>query len=71
MTKLLYTGLTCLALVALAIEPCVAWGEVGHRVVGRIAASLLTPAAQRKVATILEVENTKPAVADALADAAE
>lgn len=46
------------------------WGEVGHKVVGRIAASLLTPQAQQKVAQILEVENSRRAVADALAEAA-
>jgi hypothetical protein len=57
--------------VILAVQPCWGWGEVGHRVVGRVAASLLTPAAQRKVAEILEVDNTKTAVADALAEAAE
>src|SRR5947208_4869398 len=47
------------------------WREVGHRVVGRIAATQLTPGAQKKVAGILDVDNTKTAVADALADAAE
>src|SRR5262245_40742012 len=51
--------------------PAWGWGEVGHRVVGRVAAALLTPAARKKVAGILEVDNTKTAVADALADAAE
>ena len=55
----------------LAAQPCWGWGEVGHRVVGRVAASLLTQAAQAKVALILEVDNNKTAVADALADAAE
>jgi hypothetical protein len=55
----------------LAVQPCWAWGEVGHRTVGRIAAALLTAKAQKKVAEILDVDNTKPAVADALADAAE
>ena len=54
----------------LAAEPCWGWGEAGHRVVGRIAAAMLTPAAQKKVAEILEVDNTRTAVADALADAA-
>ena len=71
MTKLLASGLTSLLILAVSVAPCAAWGEVGHRVVGRIAASLLTPIAQSKVADILGVDNTKKDVADALADAAE
>jgi hypothetical protein len=64
--------LSCaIALCLLVLSPCFAWGEVGHRVVGRIAASQLTPAARANVARILDVENTTTAVADALADAAE
>ena len=47
-------GTLGLALLALSVEPCAAWGEVGHRVVARIAAALLTLAARAKVATILE-----------------
>src|SRR5438128_1814677 len=58
-------------LLITAPNSVLAWGEVGHRVVGRIAAALLTPKAQAKVAKILDVDNTKTAVADALADAAE
>ena len=63
--------MVCLLAGTLAVQPCLAWGEVGHRVVGRIAAALLTAQAQKKVAAILDVDNTKTAVADALADAAE
>jgi len=51
--------------------PCFAWGEVGHRIVARIAATQLTPAARANVARILRVQNTPAAVANALADAAE
>ena len=57
--------------ILLTGRPCFAWGEVGHRVVGRIAAALLTASARQKVADILEVENTKFVVAAALSDAAE
>ena len=39
----------------LIIQPCWGWGEVGHRTVGRVAAGLLAPAAQKKIAAILEV----------------
>ena len=60
-----------LGLCVLCPRPAFAWGEVGHRVVGRIAASQLTQAARARVAKILGVANTKAAVADALSDAAE
>lgn len=62
----------CLAIVIVAlaiVTPCFAWGEVGHRVVGRVAASLLKPVAQCCVATLLDVDDTKAAVANALSDA--
>lgn len=55
----------------LVTQPSWGWGVVGHQTVGRIAAALLTPAAREKVADILGVDNTKAAVADAMADAAE
>jgi len=60
----------CAALLS-APARCLAWGEVGHRVVARIAASQLTPAARANVARILGVQNTTTAVAAALSDAAE
>src|SRR5436190_1805125 len=62
--------IVCAALLASPAR-CFAWGEVGHRIVARIAASQLTPAARANVARILGVENTQAAVANALADAAE
>jgi hypothetical protein len=62
--------LLCATLLAVPSR-CLAWGEVGHRVVARIAASQLTPAARANVARILGVQNTTAAVAAALADAAE
>jgi nuclease S1 len=62
--------IVCVALLS-APARCFAWGEVGHRVVARIAASQLTPAARANVARILGVPNTQAAVASALSDAAE
>ena len=71
MNNSLRTGIFVFSMSAACVAPCAAWGEVGHRVVARIAATLLAPAARAKVATIPEVDDTKTAVADALADAAE
>lgn len=53
-----------------AVCPASAWWETGHRVVARIAAEHLTPAARTRIARILEVNDTPEAVADALAVAA-
>ncbi len=50
--------------------PAKAWGNEGHEIVARIAARHLTPAAQARVAGLLEVENNPQAVAEALAAAA-
>jgi hypothetical protein len=72
MKRLLLTGLICLAMVVWSVEPGGAWGPVGHRVVARIAASLISRDARVKVATLLDLEgNTRSEVADSLADAAE
>ena len=72
MAKPLTIGLVFLGLVVWSVEPGRAWGPVGHRVVARIAASLLTPEAKAKVAKILDVDPPNAsAVAEALADAAE
>ncbi len=49
--------------------PANAWWEEGHRVVARIAAAHLSPAAQARIAEMLEVANTPEAVANALAAA--
>jgi hypothetical protein len=57
--------------VTLAAPPSWGWGETGHRAVGRLAAALLTPAARKKIANILDVDNNKTAIANALSDAAE
>ena len=70
MTHIARLDIVCMALLS-APAPCFAWGEVGHRVIARIAASQLTPAARANVARILGVPNTQAAVASALSDAAE
>jgi len=72
MAKRFTIGLVCLALVVVSVEPGRAWGPVGHRVVARIAAKLLTSHAKDKVVKILEVDSPNDGeIADALADAAE
>jgi hypothetical protein len=53
----------------LAASPAWCWWEPGHRVVARIAAAHLTPAARTRIARILAVPDTPEAVADALAQA--
>jgi hypothetical protein len=58
--------LSCLFLLPL---PAYCWWETGHQVVARIAVMHLTPDALRRVAHILDVENTPEAVSDALAQA--
>ncbi|HEY1947100.1 MAG TPA: S1/P1 nuclease [Bryobacteraceae bacterium] len=58
--------LTCFFLVPL---PAYCWWETGHQVIARIAVMHLTPDALRRVAHILDVENTPEAVSDALAQA--
>jgi S1/P1 Nuclease len=68
--KAISSLIVCAALLASPTR-CFAWGEVGHRIVARIAASQLTPAARANVARILGVQNTPAAVANALGDAAE
>src|SRR5437868_2055631 len=50
--------------------PTWAWGDTGHKVVGRIAALKLTPAARARVATILGVDDDVASVSDAMAEAA-
>lgn len=54
---------TCLLLPS----PANCWWETGHRTVARIAAAHLSPAARIRIARILGVEDTLPAIADALA----
>ncbi len=54
---------------ALCACPVWAWGDVGHRVIARIAAARLSPQALAKIAGILDVENDPAAVSDAMADA--
>jgi S1/P1 Nuclease len=49
--------------------PAWSWWETGHKVVARIAATHLTPAARTRIARILSVPDTPDAVSDALADA--
>ncbi|SRR5579885_499635 len=49
--------------------PVWAWGDMGHRVIARIAASRLSPQALARIATILDVESDPAAVSDAMADA--
>src|SRR5438067_13253775 len=58
-----------IALTVLA-TPTWAWGDTGHRVVGRIAALKLTPAARARVAALLGVDDDVASVSDAMADAA-
>ncbi len=51
----------------LCSTPAFGWWETGHRTVARLATLHLTPAAQTRVAAILNVADTPDAVADALA----
>ena len=51
----------------LAPAPAWCWWETGHRVVARVAAGHLSPAARTRIARILEVPDNPAAVADALA----
>ncbi len=53
----------------LAIRPACPWWETGHRVVARLAAAHLTPAARTRVARVLDVPDSSNEVADALARA--
>ena len=50
--------------------PASAWSNEGHKVIGRIAAAHLTPAALQRASELLDVENEPAAVASALANAA-
>ena len=68
----LRTRLCSLGTIAmLLVQNGLAWGTMGHKTVGRLAAALLTPEAQKMVAAKLHVANTAAAVSAALADAAE
>jgi hypothetical protein len=58
--------LSCLLLLPF---PAYSWWETGHQVVARIAVMHLTPDVLRRVAHILDVENTPATVSDALAQA--
>lgn len=58
-----------LAFVLAFANAAFGWWETGHRVVARVAAAHLTPAARTRIARILEVADTPQAVADALAQA--
>jgi hypothetical protein len=65
------TGSIVLILVGvLTCQPAWSWGDVGHRVVARVAAQKLTPAARTKIAALLGVEDDPASVSDAMADAA-
>lgn len=59
-------ALTC---CVLATSPLLGWWETGHRIVARIAAAHLTPAARVRVSRILAVPDTVEAVTEALAQA--
>jgi hypothetical protein len=59
-------AVTSVALLLLSSSAS-AWWEDGHRIVARLAAAHLTPAARTRIAHILEVADTPDAVADALA----
>lgn len=63
-------ALVYLLLPAIAAVPAWSWGDVGHMTVGRIAAKHLKPSTRTKVATILGVDDTAAAVANAMAEAA-
>ena len=54
----------------LICQPAWSWGDVGHKVVARVAAQKLTPAARSKVAALLGSEDDPASVSDAMADAA-
>ncbi len=71
MVKRWTIGVVCLMVIVWSVAPGRAWGPVGHKVVARIAASQLTPAAKDKVAKILDLDHpTAGEIADALAAAA-
>jgi hypothetical protein len=57
--------LLCASLVS--SYPAYAWWETGHKAIARVAAAHLTTAARTRLARILGVPDTAPAVADALA----
>ena len=59
-------ALTC---CVFATSPCFGWWETGHRVVARVAAAHLTPAARVRVSRILGVPDTPQALTEALAKA--
>lgn len=59
----------CVLIALLATSPSWGWWETGHRVVARLAAARLTPAARTRVARILNVPDTVDAVTGGLADA--
>ena len=62
-------GLAVFASCFLAASPLFGWWETGHRVVARVAAAHLTPAARVRIARILSVPDTPEAVTEALAQA--
>lgn len=52
-------------LIALAVaSPAMAWGPQGHRVIARVAADRLTPAARAAVRDLLHPGDTLPQIAD-------
>jgi S1/P1 Nuclease len=65
--QVIFTAFIALTVLA---APTWAWGDTGHRVVGRIAALKLTPAARTRVAALLGVDDDVASVSDAMADAA-
>src|SRR5208283_4972300 len=56
-------------LCATTASSALGWWETGHRTVARVAAAHLSPKARSRVAAILGVPDTAPAVADAMAKA--
>jgi hypothetical protein len=53
MKVLLRSGLLGLALLAISVQPCAAWGDAGHQLVAKIAARRLTPAARRAIVMLI------------------
>ncbi len=67
--KLSSFGKILVSCCLLYATPAYCWWETGHRVVARLAADHLTPAARTRLAQLLSVPDTPAAVADALAAA--
>lgn len=66
---MLYRIFTTITLCIAVTSPAFAWWETGHQTVARVAAAHLSPRARTRIAAILGVPDTQPAVADAMAKA--